>query len=487
MSAAPQRVLHVASEIFPLLKTGGLADVVAALPPALAALGLDVRVLLPGLPAIRDGIGPLKRLAECGPAFGAGRVRLCSGRMPDTGLPVLLLDAPFLYDRPGNPYVDDGGLGWSDNHRRFALLGWAAAQIGAGSLVEDWHPHIIHAHDWHAGLAAAYLAARPGPRPSTVFTIHNLAFQGLFDAAVFAELGLPPVQFGIDGLEFHRQVSFMKAGLAYSDHITTVSPTYAREIHDPAAAAGLEGLIRRRTAHLSGILNGVDYAIWDPAHDPEIAQAYRSCPSPGKQACRVALRAEFGLTPSPERPLFCVVSRLSEQKGLDLVLAAVDRLVALDAQLVVLGSGDRALEEAFRQAALRHPGQVAVRIGYDERLAHRIIAGADVILVPSRFEPCGLTQLYGLRYGTLPLVRRVGGLADTVVDATAAAMADGSATGFAFDAASTEALADTLQRAVTVWRKPTVWAGLCSAAMQASFSWDAAAARYHELYLQLQT
>lgn len=482
----PQRILHVAAEIFPLVKTGGLADVVAALPPAQLLRGLDVRVLLPGLPAIRDGVGPLTVLAECGAAFGAGRVTLCAGRMPASGLPVLIIDAPFLYDRPGNPYVDDHGLGWSDNHRRFALLGWIAAQIAAGGLLRDWQPDVLHCHDWHAGLAAAYLAARPGRHAATVFTIHNLAYQGLFDPALFGELGLPPAQFGLDGIEFHGQLSFIKAGLAYSDRITTVSPGYAREILEPPAACGLEGLMRRRVGVLSGILNGVDYTLWNPAADPHIAQPYTHALSTGKQACRKALRSELGLLPRPAQPLFCVVSRLSEQKGLDLVLQALDALRAMGAQLVVLGSGERRLEDAFRAAAQRHAGEVAVRIGYDEDLAHRVIAGADVILVPSRFEPCGLTQLYGLRYGTLPLVRRVGGLADTVVDADAQHLADGSATGFSFDAATPESLATAARRAIDVWHAPQHWAALSERAMACRFSWDAAAERYQALYSELR-
>lgn len=480
------RILHVASEIYPLVKTGGLADVVAALPPALARRGLDVRVLLPGLPAILDGIGALTRVAECGPAFGAGRVSLCSGRMPDSGIPVLVIDAPFLYQRPGNPYTDSSGQGWSDNHRRFGLLGWVAAQVAAGGLVGDWAPDIVHAHDWHAGLAAAYLAARPGPRPGTVFTIHNLAYQGLFEPSLFAELSLPAALFGLDGLEFHGQVSFIKAGLACSDRITTVSPTYAREIHEPASACGLEGLIRRRSAVLSGILNGVDYTLWSPAVDRWIARRYEAVPSPGKEACREALRRELGLAAAPAAPLFCVVSRMSGQKGLDLVLAAIDKLVGLGAQLAVLGSGERALEEAFGAAALRHPGQVASVLGYDEELAHRLIAGSDVIMVPSRFEPCGLTQLYGLRYGTLPLVRRVGGLADTVVDSDAEHLADGSATGFVFDSATPEALLAAVRRACDTWQDRPAWGRLCQQAMHQGFSWDAAAASYQDLYRQLR-
>lgn len=486
MSHKPLRILHVAAEIFPLVKTGGLADVAAALPPALAARGMDVRMLLPGLPGILEGAQALRPIAQAGPAFGAARVTLLAGRMPDSGLELLLIDAPFLYERPGNPYHDPQGREWSDNHRRFALLGWVAAQIAAGGLIPDWAPDILHAHDWHAGLAAAYLAARPGPGPGTVFTVHNLAYQGLFTANRFSELGLPAEQFGLDGLEFHGQLSFMKAGLQWSERITTVSPTYAREILEPDAACGLEGLIRQRAGALSGILNGVDYAVWDPAHDRLLAANYAAVPSPGKETCRAALRREFGLQATPEAPLCCVVSRLTGQKGLDLVLGALDALLRLGGQLVVLGSGDPALETAFTAAAQRHPDQVAVRIGYDEALAHRIIAGADLILVPSRFEPCGLTQLYGLRYGTLPLVRRAGGLADTVIDVDASASAQGEATGFVFDAPTPAGLVAALRRALTLWRSPELWTTLTRRAMAADFSWAEAAARYEALYRELR-
>ena len=480
------RVLHVAAEIYPLVKTGGLADVTAALPPALAQRGIDVRVLLPGLPAIRQGLGPLTEIVRCGPAFGAGAVRVLLGRLPDSHLDALVIDAPYLYDRPGNPYLDVNGRPWADNHRRFALLGWVAAQIAAGGLIPDWQPDIVHAHDWHAGLAAAYLAMRPGPRPGTVFTIHNLAYQGLFDASTFGELGLPAPCYAMDGLEFHGQVSFMKAALTWSDRITTVSPGYAREIRNASAGWGLEGLVRQRAEVLSGILNGVDYGIWDPSVDRLIAAHYDRSDLRGKAACREQLRREFDLDSRADTPIFCVVSRLTEQKGLDLVLGALDSLLLQGAQLVLLGSGDDYLEAAFRTAAVRHRGQVAVRIGYDEDLAHRIIAGSDVILVPSRFEPCGLTQLYGLRYGTLPLVRRVGGLADTVVDANAANIANGSATGFVFDAASPGALAETVNRALSAWREPSRWQSMMANAMSRSFSWEDAAASYDALYRNLR-
>lgn len=349
--SVPLRVLHVAAELYPLVKTGGLADVTAALPPALARRGLDVRVLLPGLPDILAGLGPLKTLVSFGPAFGAGQVHLRLGRLPGSALPVYVIDAPFLYQRPGNPYQGPDGLGWSDNHLRFGLLGWVGAQVAAGGLDEQWAPHVVHCHDWHAGLAPAYLAARPGPRPLTVFTVHNLAYQGLFDAPEFPLLGLPPQFFRVDGIEFHGQLSFMKAGLCFADRITTVSPTYAREIGTAEFACGLEGLISERAGELSGILNGVDYGIWDPHTDAALGSHYSVGEPAGKSLCKAELQAEMGLAIRPNAPLFGIVSRLTEQKGLDLVLGGLSQLTRMGAQVVVLGSGDGRLEMAFAAAA----------------------------------------------------------------------------------------------------------------------------------------
>jgi len=477
------RCLHVAAEIYPLLKTGGLADVTAALPPALQARGLDVRLLLPGLPAILAGVVRQTVVCELGNAFGAGRVTLRRGQLSDSGLTAYVIEAPFLYDRPGNPYQAPDGSGWSDNHLRFGLLGWTAAQLAAGGLDRDWQPQVVHAHDWHAALAPVYLAVRPGPRPATVFTVHNLAYQGLFDAACFSSLGLPQAMFAPGALEFHSQVSFMKGALVYADRITTVSPTYAREICQSEQGCGLDGVIRQRGAALSGILNGVDYTIWDPARDALIAAPYGPAKLAGKAACKAALQREFGLAADAAAPLFGVVSRLTEQKGLDLLLGGLEALLNAGAQLVVLGSGEPWLEQAFRQAAASHATQVAVRLGYDEGLAHRIMAGADLIVVPSRFEPCGLTQLYGLRYGTLPLVRSAGGLADTVTDEAADPQRAG--TGFVFRPVTVPALVEAVRRACACYRDAPRWAALQQNAMAAQFSWDQAAGLYEDLYRQL--
>jgi starch synthase len=475
-------VLHVAAEVFPLVKTGGLADVVAALPPALQAAGADVRLLLPGYPAVLDGLAGLQPVCDIGPVFGATRVRLLLGRLGDT--PAYVLDAPYRYRRGAGPYQDAGGADWSDNLARFALLGWAAAQLAAGELDADWTPDVLHAHDWHAGLACAHVDAHAPTRAATVFTVHNLAFQGRFALDDFHLLGLPARYARPEGIEFHRELSFMKAGLQLADHVTTVSPSYAREIATPAFGCGMEGVIRSRGAAVSGILNGIDTALWNPATDPHLDAGYNAADPGGKPACKQALQREWGLAEQPDALLVCIVSRLTGQKGLDLVLDALPALLQAGGQLVVQGAGEPALEHALRDAAQAHAGRVAVRIAYDEAMAHRLIAGADAIAVPSRFEPCGLTQLYGLRYGTLPIVRRVGGLADTVTDADEAALHEGQATGFVFDDASGNALADAFRRAAALYRQPGRWQAVMATAMQRDNGWRQAAADYLAVYRQ---
>ena len=478
------RILHVASEIFPLVKTGGLADVVAALPPALVKQGLEARLLLPGLPAILEGVRDLRPVARLGPAFSAAVIVLKLGRLPDSGLPAYVIDAPFLYRRNGNPYVGPDGNDWSDNHRRFALLGWVAAHLGAGELDPDWTPDVVHAHDWHAGLAPVYLAQNPARTVKSVFTVHNLAFRGIFPLELHPEMHLPLRKLTPTGVEFHGKISFMKAGLVYADRVTTVSPTYAHEICTPEFGWGLEGVLRERSNVLSGILNGVDYSIWNPASGQVVAP-YSAQDLAGKAECRRALREELGLAPDAPGPLFAVVSRLTSQKGMDLLLAALPELLREGGQLAVLGSGDGDLEAGFRYAASVNPGSVAVRIGYDEALSHRFMSGADVLLVPSRFEPCGLTQLYALRFGTLPLVRRVGGLADTVVDANEDNLRADRATGFVFGDASRHALAESIRSACQLYRSPERWRAVQLRGMAQDFSWDDSAAHYIRLYRAL--
>lgn len=476
------KVLHIAAEVFPLIKTGGLADVVGALPQALVEAGAEVRLVLPGLPAIKNGVERQTLLCEIGAAFGAGKVSLWLGVMPGHDIPVYVVDAPYLYLRPGNPYLAADGSEWPDNLQRFALLGWVAAHLAAGELDPDWCPDVLHAHDWHAAMACAYVAAHPASTVATVFTVHNLAYQGLFDEGDFHLLGLPARLLTPAGLEFHGQFSFMKAGLTYADRVTTVSPSYAAEMAMPEFGCGLDGVVRERGADVSGILNGVDSTIWNPAQDKEIAAPYSSTALGGKLKCKAVLQKALGLDIAPKAPLFGIVSRLTSQKGLDLILASLPTLLAEGAQLAVQGSGDPALERAFLAAFQAHPGQVAVRLGYDEAFAHQMMAGADIMLVPSRFEPCGLTQLYALRYGTVPLVRRVGGLADTVVDADSDAVQRDEATGFMFGPATPAALAAAVRHAVKAYSKPKLWHQIMLRGMTQRFSWDVAAQAYMALY-----
>jgi len=447
------RLLQVCSEFFPLLKTGGLADVCGALPSALSARGCDTRVLMPAFPALRAGLADAQPVNT---AFALPEgARLLRGTLPDRST-AYLVDAP-MYQRPGNPYTGADGQSHADSHVRFAVLGRVASQLAEG-LDPSWLPQVVHAHDWHAALAPAYLraaCARHHRRlAGSVFTIHNLAYQGVFPMSVRAALDLPAEYFGIGGLEFYGQVSFMKAGLVFADRITTVSPTYAREIQGAEQGCGLDGVLRERAHDLAGILNGVDPAVWNPAADPAIAQAYDARDLRGKAICRARLQTEFGLAPQREAPLFGVVSRLAEQKGMHLMLGGLEDMLSAGAQLVVLGSGDEALQAALREAAEAQPERVALHLGYDEALAHRIVAGCDVILVPSRFEPCGLTQLYGLRYGSLPLVRRVGGLADSVVDCTLENLDDRSATGIVFDRFDVDDYARAVRRACALYNRP---------------------------------
>lgn len=472
------RILHVAAELYPLVKTGGLGDVMAALPAALGARGEDVRLLLPGFPGFLAGIEGLEPVCAVPAPSWAGEPVLLRGRVPGSGLTACVLHAPALYDRPGHVYLSPDGRDWPDNHRRFALLGMAAAQI-AGGLDEAWRPEVVHAHDWHAALAPVYMATS-GVTAASVLTIHNLAFQGLFPAHAFADLGLPIGLFGVDGLEFWGRVSFMKGGLLFADRITTVSPTYAAEIVTPEHGMGLDGVLRSRGGALSGILNGVDYAVWDPAADALLPAPYGPADLAGKARCKAALQAEMGLAADPDAFLLGAVTRLTGQKGFDLVLDAAPSLAGLGCQLAMLGSGEPGLEDGFARLARSDGARIAVRIGYDEALAHRIIAGADAMLVPSRFEPCGLTQLYAMRYGTPPIVRRTGGLADTVTDAREA-----TGTGFLFEAIDPDALLGAATRAALLRRDPSRWEALVRAAMSTDFSWSRAADRYAALYREI--
>lgn len=482
MTVRPMQVLYVSTEIHPALKTGGLADVNAALPRALCEAGADARLLLPGFPALRDALEGARRVASLAPRFGADTINLMRGSL--AGIPTYLIDAPALYARPGNPYTRSDGSDWPDNLQRFALLGLIAAAFADGGI-DAFRPDIVHGHDWHAGLACAYLAARGGDRPAAVFTVHNLAYQGSFPGDEFARLGLPAHQFSMHGLEFHGALNCMKAGLFYADRITTVSPTYAREIQTDLHGMGMDGLLRSRAGALRGILNGVDTLHWNPATDTHLPAHYDALELAGKQRCRAHLAGTLALTPG-EGPLVAVVSRLTPQKGLDILLDALPSLVARGFTFALLGSGDARLESAWRKAADGYPGRVAVRIGYDEALAHRLIAGADMIAVPSRFEPCGLTQMYGMAYATLPLVHRVGGLADTVVDASPAALERGDASGFVFDRPHVDDLCAAFARARLAWSDAPLWQGLQRTGMAQNHAWSVPALEYLAVYRELR-
>ncbi len=474
------KVLYVTSEAWPLIKTGGLGDVGGSLPPALLAEGIDVRLLLPGYPSTLALAGSLKQIADLDlRPFFRPVVRLLEGRLPGTRVKVWLVDCPPAFDRAGNPYHNDDGHSWPDNAQRFALLARAAVVVALGKAGLRWQPDVVHAHDWQTGLVPALLAGE-SPRPATVFTIHNLAYQGLFPRSTFDTLQLDPKLWSFEALEFHGQMSFIKGGLAFADRLTTVSPNYAREIQTARFGHGLDGLLRWRSNVLYGIRNGIDTRAWDPARDPYLVGHYSAGKPSGKRSNKLALQKEMGLPPS-DQPMLGLVGRLVWQKGIDLVLELLPALARRGVQLVILGSGEQKYEAALRQAAATHAGWMAVRIGYDEGLAHRIEAGSDLFLMPSRFEPCGLNQLYSLRYGTVPIVHRVGGLADTVTD-TDEAGADGVANGFVFEQELPTALLATIDRALTCYRQPVRWAALQHAGMRGDFSWRRSAAAYAELY-----
>jgi len=475
------QVLAVASEVFPLIKTGGLADVVGALPPALARQGVRTRTLVPGYPAVLKSIGrkkPLHRYA----ALQGGRAAILEAEA--AGLDLLVLDAPHLFDRAGAPYGDAAGVDWPDNWRRFAALGQAGADVAAGAI-EGWAPDLVHAHDWQAAMTLAYMRYGAAVGVPSVMTVHNLAFQGRFGAAIFGELGLPAAAMSLDGVEYYGGVGYLKAGLQAAWQITTVSPTYAREIRSPEFGMGLDGLLEARASNLHGIVNGIDVDTWDPRTDRHLAATFSgSSPKAGRRANKRAVEARFGLEKG-DGPIFCAVSRLTWQKGIDILAVTLDAVLSAGVRLAVLGSGDTALEGSLLAGAARHRGRAGVTIGYDEHLAHLMQGGCDAILVPSRFEPCGLTQLYGLRYGCVPVVARTGGLADTVIDANEAALAAGVATGFQFEPADAGAFLDGVRRAIGVYGDAPAWTAIQRQGMKSDVAWDRSAAKYVALYRSL--
>nr|WP_321463872.1 glycogen synthase GlgA [uncultured Cohaesibacter sp.] len=471
-------ILFVASECSPFVKTGGLADVIGSVPKALEQLDHTIKILLPAYPELKGWLKHGDVLLEMEELFG-GPARVLAVRAK--GLNLLLLDAPHLYDRNGSIYLDEEGFDWEDNPIRFGALSLIGAKIGLDGI-GGWKPDIVHAHDWQAGLVPVYMKQSGRQAPPSIMTIHNIAFQGLFDGSVVETLGLSHDMFNPDGFEYWGHAGFLKGGLAYADKITTVSPTYAHELLTPEFGMGLEGLLKSRKSDLIGILNGIDLSVWDPQEDPALSKTYSPKSLKRKVANRQWLEQEFGLVSNPEAPLFGLVSRLTTQKGVDLLLEILPTIIERGARLVVLGAGDRKFEEAFTQAANSSPDHIGVKIGYSEDLAHSIQGGADAILVPSRFEPCGLTQLYGLRYGTIPVVAHTGGLADTVIDANAAALATKCATGIQFAPTTVEALELAIHRTCDLFLDSKRWKTMMRRAMTQEVGWNLSAELYADLY-----
>ena len=482
------KILFAASEAYPLVKTGGLGDVLYSLPHALHARGADIRLLLPGYRALLRQLEQVRILGwiDVRGAEGIVSARILETRHPDFAFPLWIVDCPPLFDRPGNPYVSANGQDWPDNAERYTVFARVAAQLATDTLGCGWQPAVVHTHDWQTGLVAAFLHDLP-VRPKTVFTIHNLAYGGYFSHSDFVRLQLPSHWWTPEGAEFHGGLSMLKAGIVYADTVTTVSPTYAVEICTPEFGFGLDGLLLSRQHKLHGILNGIDTTLWDPHTDPNLPAHYSmSRINPGKRRVKQALLARFLPRVDDaalQAPLLGLVGRLVEQKGIDWVLAAMAVLLAeSDARFVILGSGQAGYEQKLTRLAKQHPDRVFVEIGYDEPLAHLIEAGADMFLMPSRFEPCGLNQMYSLRYGTPPVVFKTGGLADTVVDANEATLADASATGFVFDTPDVATLLATIRRALELFRQPAQWRRLQQSGMSQSFDWADSAGHYLSLY-----
>ena len=478
----PKKILFATSEAQPLIKTGGLADVAGSLPLALSEMGLDVRLVLPAYPQAVERAIPLKTVATIRISGVTEPVRILEQKR-EGNLHLYLVDCPSLFNRPGNPYTEASGRPWSDNAQRFALFCRAVVRIALDQAGLGWCPDVVHCNDWQTGLVPALLA-QEWDRPATIFTIHNLSYQGMYDSSTFAQLILPDQLWTPDGLEFHGNFSFIKGGLVFADWITTVSQTYAEEIRTPEFGYGLEGLLQHRADRLAGVLNGIDYKIWNPATDQHIKHNYDLNSFESKQKNKLALQDELGLEENPNAMLFGNIGRIVEQKGIDLIIDILPGIMRqADTQLVILGSGEEHLEQSLEIAAQKFPGKCAVVIGYDEDLAHRIEAGSDCFLMPSRFEPCGLNQLFSLRYGTVPIVNRTGGLADTVIDLNPASLLSKTATGFVSDLPEADSLLDSVNRAVEYYqRSGQWWEKLAINGMKQDFSWDSSAAHYLEIY-----
>jgi starch synthase len=477
----PLKVLSVTSELYPLIKTGGLADVAGALPLALQAQGVEMRTLLPGYPAVMAALKNAHIVHHFRALFG-GKADVLSAE--HAGLRLYVLDAPHLYNRPGNPYLQPDGMDWHDNALRFAALARVGADIGKG-LLKEFTPHIVHCHDWQAALVPVYLHFDGGKRPKTIITVHNLAFQGRFKPDILQDIGLPAEANSVEAIEYFGDLSFLKGGLQFADWITTVSPTYAREIRLPDAGMGMDGILRTKLDRTSGILNGIDTNVWNPETDTALPAPFSAKKLSLRAKSKAALQKRLGLTPDKNAQIFGVISRLSSQKGLDLLLEALPALLLSGGQLALLGAGDTGLEQGFRAAQTAYPGQIACVIGYDESLAHLIQAGSDALLVPSRFEPCGLTQLCALRYGAIPVVARVGGLNDTIIEANEMALNAGVATGIQFSPVTVPNLIEAIRRAAQLYADTPRWKQMQHNAMKTDVSWDTSARAYAQLYHQI--
>lgn len=475
-------ILCVASECFPLIKTGGLADVMGALPLALTRLGANVSVFLPGFPSVLAGLNNPRTFVKL-KDFPVPNARLVKGTTQN-GLKIIALDAPDLFDFEGNPYQTALGEDRPDNAYKFAWFSKTAAELAAGHYGKAKFD-VVHAHDWQAGLTSTYLKILGDTHVKSVFTIHNLAFQGVFPKTILGDIGIPTSFMTSDGLEYWDKASYLKGGISFSDRITTVSPTYALEIQSDSDGMGFGGLLRARGNVLSGILNGIDTEVWNPETDPEISATFSAVDASKKAKNKSALQKKMGLRIAPNAPLFSVVSRLTTQKGLDILANQIDQITALGGQLILLGSGNAAIEAKFKEAAVKNPKEISVTIGYDEPFAHQIQAGSDAILIPSRFEPCGLTQLCAMRYGTVPIVGRVGGLSDTIIDANPMALMAGVATGLQFSPIDTHMLAATINRSFELYGQPKIWESLVQNCLNQDVSWDRSAHLYMDLYTSI--
>lgn len=481
-------ILFVTSECYPLIKTGGLADVSGALPKALAnldALDGNVKVLLPGYPDVLEKAGALKPIAEI--TVLNQPCQLLHGKLTKEQQSVdLIVIQSALYAREGGPYVDAHGQDWPDNPLRFALLSRVASRLCRDdSPYPDWQPDIVHCNDWQTGLVPVYTKLVDQVRAKTVFSIHNLAYQGCFDAGWMHELQLPVAHYQMEGFEYYGQLSFLKAGLYFADQLTTVSPSYAKEIQTEAFGFGMQGLLSARQHALTGILNGIDTEVWNPASDPYLYKQYQQNRITGKKTVKRLLKQSLGLHADKDSPLLGIVSRFAHQKGLDLLPAIIPKLVEQGCQFVILGSGDQAIESAFLRLATQYAGNVSVTVDYNETLSHNIMAGADIFIMPSRFEPCGLNQMYGMAYGTPPIVSARGGLSDSVVDTNDLTLQNKTATGFVIQDVDEASLMDGVMHAIQYWKKPKIWREIQRHGMQSDFSWASRAEAYLLLYKEL--